>query len=78
MAATPSEIAVQVGQRLRDARGDDWTVRELLPIAAIGKEAQWFVVRMDVRRSTGVRHSMVMSTHEFALLARGATVPVPV
>ncbi len=73
MAVTPPEIAVHVGQRLRDARGDEWTVRELLPIAAIAGEAEWFVVRLDVRRSTGARNSLVMSTHEFAQLARGAT-----
>jgi hypothetical protein len=72
MAVTPSEIAVHVGQRLRDARGDQWTVRELLPIASIAQEAQWFVVRLDVRRAAGGRNSVVMSTHEFAMLARGA------
>lgn len=72
MAVTSREIAVQVGQHLRDARGDEWTVRELLPIAAVAKEAQWFVVRLDVRRSSGARNSVVMSTHEFATLARGA------
>lgn len=75
MAVTTPEIAVHVGQRLRDPRGDEWTVRELLPIAAIGKESPWFVVRLDVRRATGARNSVVMSTHEFAVLARGSGAP---
>lgn len=75
MAVTTPEIAVHVGQRLRDARGDEWTVRELLPIAAVADQAQWFVVRLDVRRSTGARGSVVLSTHDFAALARNAGVP---
>lgn len=72
MPVASSEIAVHVGQRLRDARGDEWAVRELLPIASIGQDAQWFVVRLDVRRAAGGRNSVVMSTHEFSMLARGA------
>ena len=72
MAVTPAEIAVHVGQRLRDANGDEWTVRELLPIASIADQAQWFLVRLDVRRASGTRASVVMSAHEFATLARGA------
>jgi hypothetical protein len=72
MAVTTAEFAVHVGQRLRDASGDEWTVRELLPIASIADEAEWFVVRLDVRRLSGARSSVVMSTHEFATLARRA------
>jgi hypothetical protein len=72
MSASTPEIAVHVGQRLRDAKGDEWTVRELLPIASIPQEAEWFVVRLDVQRSSGARNSVVMSTHEFATLARRA------
>ena len=72
MSASTPEIAVHVGQRLRDAKGDEWTVRELLPIAYIPQEAEWFVVRLDVQRSSGARNSVVMSTHEFATLARRA------
>lgn len=71
MAASALPSLARVGQRLRDADGREWRVRGLMPIATT-EGASSFAIRLDMRRPAGSGETVVMSSHDFAVLSRDA------